>query len=208
MADIGANLAAGGIGFGVISLPSKAWPMESWAQRRRPSAASRGAGSGPILSMPSWKKGKRRREREQEEGDSEWRKRQERSCGDWTEGSGSPRLLRIPSRPGKHIGTNIGQATDRPLPIGLAFGSRARDHAPRRPLAPNWSRLRRTRERSLEIQSSYSGEGSRACAACPDIQRAGRASGRARTGAGKPSGALARRGAPPNAVRATCFDSY
>jgi hypothetical protein len=78
-ADIGANLA-GGIGFGVISLlesvadgimGAKALPKPRRAAPER---------ADPFDAV--MEEGKRRREREQEEGDSEWRKRQERSYGD------------------------------------------------------------------------------------------------------------------------------
>jgi Relaxase/Mobilisation nuclease domain len=78
-ADIGANLA-GGIGFGVISL------LESVADGimgAKPAPKPRRA--APERADPFdavMEEGKRRREREQEEGDSEWRKRQERSYGE------------------------------------------------------------------------------------------------------------------------------
>jgi hypothetical protein len=53
---------------------------------------------------------------------------------------------------------------------------------------------------------SYSEEGLPASAACLDIRERARFGPR-ETGAGKPSKPL-RRGAQPNAVRATCSDNY
>jgi hypothetical protein len=78
-ADIGANLA-GGIGFGIISL------LESVADgvmgAKAPPKPRRAAPERADPFDAVMEEGKRRREREQEEGDSEWRKRQERSYGD------------------------------------------------------------------------------------------------------------------------------